>query len=59
MLKKINIKISDKTLEEMQELEMLLADAESLNLNLKKFGLELSINRTCQEPLNKIFSNFD
>ena len=59
MLKKINIKISDKTLEEMKELEILLADAERINSNLKKFGLELSIDRTCQEPLNKIFSNFD
>lgn len=59
MLEKINITISDKTLEEMKELKMLLADAERINSKIKKFGVELSINRTCQESLNKIFSDFD
>ena len=59
MLKEINITISDKTLEEMKDLKMLLADAERINSKLKKFGLELSIDRTCQESLNKIFSDFD
>ena len=59
MLKKINITISDKTLEEMKDLKMLLADAECINSKLKKFGVELSIDRTCEEPLNKIFSDFD
>ena len=57
MSEKINLVISEDFYKKISELKELLDEAEKINVKLSVFGLGLTVNRTCQETFNSIFSN--
>ena len=58
MSKKINLTVSDDFYKKISEIKELLEQAEKINVELSVFGLSLTIDRTCQVPLNDVFSDF-